>query len=305
MAELNLLVEEAHLLRDDGARFSSLAPVFVLGCAWRCGSTLLQRLLSSTGELLVWGEHCGLVADLVGSRERLEEIQPLAERQRRNFLSRGSAAWVANLNPSIEPFFPEALRAFLTAYYGRETERLGYRRWGFKEVRYDYKVARELLRAFPGGRVLFLIRPLAEVLASNAANDWYSSVGGPPGVTDRWIANVGSFLENSDDRILHVQYSDLAEGNGSAIEKICRHAGLDVAVDIALLREKVRAADSPPRLTELELDQLRREDVRNLSERLAIGRDYARRAGQAIEMPPQTQNAVLASMWAATNPVSV
>jgi len=273
VAEPSLLAEELQLLRDSEAKFSNLSPVFVLGCAWRCGSTLLQRLLSSTREVLVWGEHCGLVADLVGSRQQLEKNHALAERQRKNFLSRGSAAWVANLNPTTETFFPEALRAFLTAYYGPETELLGYRRWGFKEVRYDYKVARELLRAFPNGRVLFLIRPLAEVLASNAANDWYASVGGPSGVTDRWIANVSSFLENSDNRILHVRYGDLAEGNCSVIENICRHVGLDVAVDLALLRDKVRAADSPPRLTEQEFEQLRREDVRRLSEHLELARE--------------------------------
>lgn len=34
-------------------------PVFVLASAWRSGSTLVQRVLSSGPELFVWGESHG------------------------------------------------------------------------------------------------------------------------------------------------------------------------------------------------------------------------------------------------------
>ena len=39
-------------------------PVFVFGCSLRCGGTLLQRVLSSTSELFVWGENDGIASGL-------------------------------------------------------------------------------------------------------------------------------------------------------------------------------------------------------------------------------------------------
>jgi hypothetical protein len=34
-------------------------PIFVLSSLWRPGSTLLQRFITATGEVLVWGETGG------------------------------------------------------------------------------------------------------------------------------------------------------------------------------------------------------------------------------------------------------
>ena len=35
---------------------TDISPVFILSAGWGAGSTLLQRLIMSSGEVLVWGE---------------------------------------------------------------------------------------------------------------------------------------------------------------------------------------------------------------------------------------------------------
>ena len=45
---------------------ASQAPVFILSSAGRTGSTLLQRLLISTRDIMVWGEHDGAMVAAAG-----------------------------------------------------------------------------------------------------------------------------------------------------------------------------------------------------------------------------------------------
>lgn len=246
----------------------SASPVFVLGCAWRCGSTLLQRLISSSKEVLIWGEQNGFLYKLMSIGDWLEEIRPLTENQRADYERNGFGTWIANLNPSPDLYTTNVVRAFFEAYYSQETQTLGFTRWGFKEVRYDFKSAQFLLKAFPDARVLFLIRPLHEVLASNAVSDFYDCAGGAAGVTDLWVENTESFLENPDERVLLVNYADLASGSKQVLDSVCSHARLGNPIDLSLLDTKVRGAYSPPRLSQSELDQLSRTDVLKLSEKL-------------------------------------
>src|ERR671916_2027700 len=46
----------SRLRREGGVGPADVSPTFVLGAGWRTGSTLMQRMLNQTGELLVWGE---------------------------------------------------------------------------------------------------------------------------------------------------------------------------------------------------------------------------------------------------------
>jgi hypothetical protein len=45
-------------------------PVFVLSAGGRTGSTLVQRLFISTKQILVWGEHNGLLVRGLGEVTR-------------------------------------------------------------------------------------------------------------------------------------------------------------------------------------------------------------------------------------------
>ena len=41
----------------------SYSPIFIFTTGWRTGSTLLQRLITSSGETLIWGESGGALND--------------------------------------------------------------------------------------------------------------------------------------------------------------------------------------------------------------------------------------------------
>jgi hypothetical protein len=218
------LIEPYNTLCRDFSE-DSFRPVFLFGCAWRCGSTLLQRLISSSDEVFIWGENHALTDHLLKIHLEISQWSSLIENQSKNYKERKLKAWIANLNPDYPKSSITAASAYLLYYYHFETIKLGYRRWGFKEVRHDSSHANFLLECFPNARIIFLVRHLKDVLASNAANDWYSSIGSAQGVTQTWTKNVSSFMCTDDKRILLIKYENLVENTEIVCKVIEEHLG--------------------------------------------------------------------------------
>ncbi|MBX3440551.1 MAG: hypothetical protein KF861_23880, partial [Planctomycetaceae bacterium] len=91
------------------------SPIFILSAGWRSGSTLLQRLLCSDSQTLMWGEPygdrvpvCRLAATVAG----LEHHDPHYGYSIEHFSGDLSQQWVANLNPG-----GDALRKAHRAYF--------------------------------------------------------------------------------------------------------------------------------------------------------------------------------------------
>lgn len=223
-----------------------MGPTFVFGCSWRCGSTLLQRIINSSGKIFIWGEHAGLISSCARAYDELITLQPLADRQAQSLAIRGEQAWVANLTPPLA-LLSDAFRGMLVSYYEPPTRAKGIERWGFKEVRYDANVAKFLLSLFPEGRVLFLVRHPVDVIASNAANDWYSNIGGEEAVLEQWKRSCQSFADQEDERVLCVRYEDLVSNPSSTLKDVAEHIELHQNFfSPSALKSKVRGAKNQP-----------------------------------------------------------
>ena len=119
--------------------YEAEAPVFVFSAGWRSGSTLLQRLLCSSQEIIVWGEayaRCGLIQKLSAATQALSSTYPHAD----HFTDIGTAdlqdMWIANLFPPPADM-KAAYRAAMDAFLSRPATRAGHSRFGLKEVRLD------------------------------------------------------------------------------------------------------------------------------------------------------------------------
>lgn len=83
----------------------SESPVFILSAGWRSGSTLMQRLLMSSGEIAVWGEpldDCAIIPRLAFSIAAITPKWPdKAYFSDDTSLSTLANNWIANLTPPI------------------------------------------------------------------------------------------------------------------------------------------------------------------------------------------------------------
>lgn len=153
-----------------------MGPVFLLAGGGRSGSTLIQRLILSTRQVLMWGEHGGILLpqlkQLVGSAHAWVEMAR-GNQMRTNFQVHGYGTWVANMNPDTS-YFQAGCKAFLDRSLGAAAGDMGYDRWGFKEIRYGRSEALILQELYPDASFILLVRNPVYCLRSIKGTKWYA-----------------------------------------------------------------------------------------------------------------------------------
>src|SRR5690349_2711991 len=142
------------------------SPIFLLGSGQRCGTTLLQRFLSSHPDVIIWGEHDGVLSKMFAQFERLHEWQDLFGHHFDKYNQSGPLHhFIANMNPPrrvVNDVQVEMVRG----YWQRPAHALGRQYWGFKEVLYGADMAVQLRDLFPGARVIYITRHVFDCFVS-------------------------------------------------------------------------------------------------------------------------------------------
>jgi hypothetical protein len=152
-------------------------PVFLL-TLHRGGGTLLARILNCHPDLVIWGEHVGLI-------NRLAEIDDMVTRVGRLMVPKTNEAIaeyisfpgrrMTEFEPWANPFdyntFIRSCRGMIEAIFTRGL-RPG-QRWGFKEIRYHRALTMRFLeKLFPDARFVILRRDIREVAVSAILAPW-------------------------------------------------------------------------------------------------------------------------------------
>ncbi|MBK7168682.1 MAG: sulfotransferase [Gammaproteobacteria bacterium] len=226
---------------------AALRPVFVISTG-RSGSTLVQRLLNCHPALVVWGEHHGFLASLLGAYTQMSKP---GHRQATMFAP-GQQAWrqlvptlvdpgaaLEWVNPCSAEEFATQLRQFISGYFaGRLAPG---QRWGFKEILYNAPaVLVALARLFPQGRFIFVKRDRLEVTRSKVhafvkESNWERF---PPAEQTRRIRRMlgeidtqyrayDEFLEKRPAAGLIVEYERLVSAPREVTASMLAHLGLD------------------------------------------------------------------------------
>lgn len=226
-----------------GDRFDE-TPVFILSAGWRSGSTLLQRLVASGENVLIWGEpydRGAVIQALAKSLGAFADGWPpdgymlVPER-----LDQLSEQWTANLYPDFTAL-AAGYRALLLETFAAPARALGASRWGLKEVRFGLGEARLLKGLFPDARFLFIRRDLEAAYQSyrgfSGRRDWYAAWPDKPAFTPyafaRHWARLAAEFEVAAPEVggILVGYEDLTAGRVDLVE-LGAYCGFDVARDV-------------------------------------------------------------------------
>lgn len=143
------------------ARYDEEEPVFLLATGWRTGSTLMQRVLVTDSNLILWGEPHGRMGflsrlgDLLASFDQAIAPEEVILDAKTDTMLAGE--WIANLYPPTS-VIRQALQSMVYDWLAHPAKELGYTRWGMKEVRLGYAEAALLLWLFPKAKFVVITR---------------------------------------------------------------------------------------------------------------------------------------------------
>lgn len=254
-------------------------PVFVLGATWRSGSTLLQRLMLSSDDVLLWGEpwnRCDLIQSLRESLKPIDDEWPRPGHRIDELDTdvRLADHMVADLYPSTADLIASH-RALFERLYGEPARARGYARWGFKETRLGAEDARYLHMLFPEARIVMLYRdPYASwssylALRGNGHERWPDKpVVSPAQFGSMWRRHVQGFLDYpSELPHMVVPYESLFD-DAEMVEELGAFCG--VVPDLSVLSNKVGRSHNK-RMSDASTRRIARE-VGELAERLGYAR---------------------------------
>jgi hypothetical protein len=251
-------------------------PVFLLASGWRCGSTLLQRLVCSSGELLMWGEPYGranIIPALTRAAMVLREDWPGAGHfPADTVFEQPSEHWIANLYPPPAAMV-EGYAAMMDAWLAKPAKERGFERFGLKEVRLQAMDAAFLEWLYPDARFLFLVRNPWDAWSSCKGATWFvqwptQKVESAQAFAALWLRIVQSFTTWPADNAMLVRYEDLKHP-GFDLDQIREHCQLR-SIDPAPRDKVIRGMAKPP----IPLEAAEVEQIRGVAGELAAALGY-------------------------------
>ena len=251
--------------------YNNSQPIFIFSAGWRSGSTLLQRLLMSSQQILVWGEpygHTGLIDSLLQPLKGITSSYPPSKYFANHYLDHNdsdkihsvlSHYWVANLYP--DPYYlVESHISFLTNLFEKPAREKGFKQWGIKAVRLDIDCAIYLNWLFPQAKFLFLYRNPYHTYTSYRGSYWYNIWPTDPVYTPKrfgqhWKTLVEGYM-NKHQKVnsLLIKYEDLCDGNFdiSILEKF-----LGLTFDKSIMKSQIRGYRSGKKLKNIPYKELK------------------------------------------------
>ena len=223
-------------------------PIFIFASGQRCGSTLLQRLLNSNSDILIWGEQHGYLNGFLREYRGLLEWESEYSKHREVFIRDGYDNFVANMLPESHDLEKAAID-HIVAIFGMPAIKLGRTIWGFKEVRYDSQIALFLQRCFPTARFIHLTRNIINCFISlkhweNAAGPWNRSW--TEMFIEDWKRINTSFLNMVDKipHLLRIKYENMVANPKDFIGQLSHFLEISPdSVDYRVFNKKLHRGD--------------------------------------------------------------
>lgn len=219
--------------------YLGIAPRIITAPSARCGTTLLQRLLTSAENTFIYSEEVGhhirtLNSFAVHLARRLEDTGDAADQEFALALAGRLDDWRPGLSPPsqlllkawFETFFqiPAALTAF--------GEAIGRPIWGFKGPACSAESLQALLAFMPKARIVYIVRNLYDVVRSAKARRFFSDIDGLSAFCREWSTNMTEADSlREDPRVLFVTYESFV-----AIRDVETLAAFTGAANIAAAR---------------------------------------------------------------------
>jgi hypothetical protein len=241
---------------------SDLDPLILTAPAIRCGTTLLQRLICSASNGLMFGET---VANDLFTALQLGGIKHTMYGQNRHQFATSLATfqrgdvndWMIDLLPDVDGYLRAMVDGFLQPIahcrdYARDQ---GRPVWGVKYPGWGGDVLNMLAAAMPRMKTIFIHRDVLPVLRSAKARRTVRRLEDARELCAQWAMNMGALPQlRVSPTALVIDYDDLVRDSEAVLQRVESFAGL-TAIDRGVLSHRVNERDryiEPATLTDEE-----------------------------------------------------
>lgn len=212
--------------------FEQIHPVIVTAPTARNGVTLLQRLLNSSRQIIVYGENkhfCELMPRAVFCANHAHvTAHEQIERTRQRFLSETTEFWSSNLWPDTLMYLKQAVETFRTFVYFYQgcSEQYGFRRWGLKHPFANVEVFDQFYELLPTARYIYIYRNLFDVARSSKARKFAKTPQDFAALATAWSDSVRVLRRSRADNLLVIKYEELLSRPADWIARIEQFTGI-------------------------------------------------------------------------------
>jgi len=244
---------------------SELDPLFVTAPITRCGTTLLQRLICSAPNALLFGESVAgdieTAMSLSYARALMYDMSRDAVRAKlESVLAGGVNRWLFDLTPDIDEYLRALRGQYESPLIGARDSAAKHGRavWGVKYPRWQAATI-DLLRAMiPRSRWIYIHRDILACLRSAKGRGDLLRPGDEVLFAQEWAANLDFALTlPRDERLLFLDYDDLARDPEAFLRAVEELSGAK-PIDRSVLAHRVNDSEGylpPVELTEHEVAQ--------------------------------------------------
>jgi hypothetical protein len=210
-----------------------LSPLFVVSPSTRCGSTFVQRLLNSSGDVLIYGENPTLIEGLpivlgavIANYSGARAEAKAATRHRS--MNEGTDDWIPDLSPEPSGYLDLSIAQMVEQFLFYEEDAKAFDRtnWGLKFPLRDATVMAVIAHVLPQARFIVLYRDVAAALASARGRHFVTDEASARLFVQRWSANLVWLINWSARRKLDLRYEDLVANPEEHLPKLQAFAGI-------------------------------------------------------------------------------
>jgi hypothetical protein len=234
-------------------------PIFIVAPSRRCGTTLLQRALNSSREMIVYGEDYRFLErypELVKEcmRHFTEKCRRTSDARER--VIRGDYDFDASmLYPDYDGYVKiiSSILLRLYRYYADQSTMNGFRNWGIKHNIRSTVAFAAFVELLPQIRYIFITRNVIDIAKSEKARfaAAYRSPADYAALAARWCSNMQLMRRLDGPRFLKLEYQDVVDRPDQTIETIAEFCRL-TTIDRRVFLRKVNVSPVLDRLSEAE-----------------------------------------------------
>jgi hypothetical protein len=238
----------------------SLSPILIASPVHRSGTTLLQRLMCSSPDTLIYGESLAndinmLLSIFLNKQMLIGRQGDWHHQQFQQVLQGDVNDWIPNIMPDkdwVMNHFEQSIFQYLKGFE-QEALRHGRVYWGTKLPAWPTAMLNGVFRLMPQSRLLYIIRDLESCVRSAKLIGFCQDIAAIQQFAQLWKQNQERIIYDvPKEQLLLIPYDELCDQPEKTILKIERFTGVK-KIDASVLQHRInnynRIQETPPELT--------------------------------------------------------